>query len=470
MSPKFQFLIWLFLPTLLPAQQTDLQQILDRLDHLEQENRNLAAEVHALREELADSRRSAVVAASPSATAEPPVAAAASQAAGPETVSNTSASLEDRVAVQERRVDELSQTKVEASQRLPISLTGMALFNGFLNGRANGGAQDPLIASLSDNSSGSGASLSQTIIGLRFQGPRVLGGGQVRGAVNMDLWGGTSSSLSHLLRLRVATVQIDWKNQTLLLGQNKPIVSPRDPDSLAQVAFSPLTFAGNLWLWQPQIRFEQRFAMGENSGLRAQIGVYQTSEPVASAGSEYQASLTTARPALQGRFEFWHQFGTATRIEIAPGFHASQTHVAGMSIPSRLFTADWLVQPIAAVQFTGAFFHGRNTAGLGGLRQGFTLIGDQQFRAVQATGGWAQLSWLPTQRLTFNIYGGQESDRAEDLLSSQIARNFAYAGNALYRLGSNVLLGLEASQVRTTFVGGRSRLVNHYDVALGYLF
>jgi hypothetical protein len=141
-----------------------------------------------------------------------------------------------------------------------------------------------------------------------------------------------------------------------------------------------------------------------------------------------------------------------------------------MSIPSRLFTADWLVQPIAAVQFTGAFFHGRNTAGLGGLRQGFTLIGDQQFRAVQATGGWAQLSWLPTQRLTFNIYGGQESDRAEDLLSSQIARNFAYAGNALYRLGSNVLLGLEASQVRTTFVGGRSRLVNHYDVALGYLF
>jgi hypothetical protein len=173
---------------------------------------------------------------------------------------------------------------------------------------------------------------------------------------------------------------------------------------------------------------------------------------------------------LEGRFEFWSKYTSGARLEIAPGFHVSQTHVAGLSIPSRLFTIDWMLQPMAKVRFTGAFFHGRNAAGVGGLRQGFSVVGDDRFTAVRASGGWAQLSFLATQRLTFNAYSGQESNHAADLLAGQIARNFVYAGNLQYRLGSNVLLGLETNQVRTTYVGGLLRLLNHYDLALAYLF
>jgi len=455
MLPKSWFLSCLFLsclfllltPLLLPAQgRSDLQQILDRLDRLERENHSLADEVRALRSELTVMG----VARSSAPAQEAPV--------------------EERVAVVEQRTEELSQSKVETGQRLPLTLTGMVLFNTFLNGRASGGAQAPLVASPSDNVSLGGASLSQSIIGLRFQGPRVLGGGQVRGLVDLDLWGGTSSSLNHLVRMRVATVQVDWKNSTVTVGQDKPIIAPRDPDSLSQVAFSPLTSAGNLWLWQPQVRFEQRFALGEEMGVRAQAGVYQTSEPLASAGPQFQATLSTARPALEGRFELWRKFGAGAHVEIAPGFHVSQTHVAGVSIPSRLFTIDWLIQPITKLQFTGTFFNGRNAAGVGGLRQGFTHFGQDRFAAVPAMGGWAQLSYLATKRLTVNVYGGQESNSAASLLGGQVARNFSYAGDLRYRLGSNVLLGLEANQVRTTYVGGLLRLVNHYDLALAYLF
>jgi hypothetical protein len=346
----------------------------------------------------------------------------------------------------------------------------MALFNAFLNGRANGGQQDPLTASLNDNRSGNGAAMSQSIIGLTFHGPQVVGGGQVNGALYMDLWGGSTSSLNHLVRLRVATVQIDWKNQSVTVGQDKPIISPREPNSLAQVAFSPLTAAGNLWLWQPQVRFEQRFSMGENAGLRAQAGVYQTSEPVTSAPPEYQASLSTARPALQGRFELWKRFGENARIEIAPGFSVSQTHVGGVSIPSDIFSIDWMIQPVSKLQLTGMYFQGENTAGIGGLRQGFTIKRDTIFQAVGAAGGWTQLSFLATKRLTLNAYSGQESNRAANLLNGQITRNFAYAGNGIYHLASNVLFSLEASQVRTTYLGFPQRLVNHYDLALAYLF
>ena len=151
----------------------------------------------------------------------------------------------------------------------------------------------------------------------------------MNGDLHLDLWGGTTSSLNHLVRLRVATIAVDWKNQSLIVGQDKPIISPRDPSSLAQVAFSPLTSAGNPWLWQPQARFEQRFAWGDDMGLRAQAGVYETSEPAASAGPEYAATLSPARPALQGRFMFWKNLWNGARVEIAPGFHIQRIPCGG---------------------------------------------------------------------------------------------------------------------------------------------
>jgi hypothetical protein len=287
----------------------------------------------------------------------------------------------------------------------------------------------------------------------------------------MDLWGGApSNSLNHLVRLRTAIISLNWKTRSLTFGQDKPIVSPRDPDSLAQVAFSPLAGAGNLWLWQPQLRFEQRFTFSDNMGLRAQAGVYQTSEPAGSAGTEYAATLSPSRPGEEARFEFWRTFGSSGRFEIAPGFHASDTHVAGTSVASRLFTMDWLIQPISKVQITGMFFHGENPAGLGGLRQGFTIFSGHDVRAVHADGGWSQVLFQATSRLAFHVYAGQESDRGADLLLGSIARNFLYAGNAVYRLGSNVLVGFEASQARTRYLGLGSRVNDHYDLSLAYLF
>jgi hypothetical protein len=468
MFPKRWPLIVALFPLLLPAQERgDFQQILQRLDQLERENRNLADEVHALRAEIAGGRVSpASPAPGPASTA-----AAGTPANGPsEPVNVSPVPMEERVAVQEQRTEELSQTKVEAAQRTPITLAGMVLFNSFINGRASGGAQDPLTASLSDSVSRGGASLSQSIVGLRLQGPRILGGGQVHGSIDLDLWGGSASSLNHLVRMRVASIQIDWKNTTVMVGQDKPLIAPRDPDSLAQVAFSPLTDAGNLWLWSPQARVEQRFAIGDNAGLRAQASVYETSEPSAGVTSQYQSTLSGTSPALEGRFEFWDQYASRGRIEIAPGFHVSETHVGGVSIPSRLFTIDWMLQPLAKWRVTGTFFHGRNAAGVGGLRQGFNFFDEDHFAAVRTSGGWAQVSFLATKRLTFNAYAGQESDHASDLLAGQISRNFVYALNSQYRLGQNILLGLEISQARTAYTGGRIRLLNHYDLALAYLF
>ena len=128
------------------AQAADpLSQILERLERLEKENHELAEEVHALRRDLA------------LAHADP---------------GQRLAGVEEREAVQESRVEEQAQTKVESSQRFPIRLTGMALFNTFLNSRQTGGVESPQVAPANGGPLSGGATLRQTQIGLDYHGPR----------------------------------------------------------------------------------------------------------------------------------------------------------------------------------------------------------------------------------------------------------------------------------------------------------
>src|SRR5437879_1611334 len=102
-----------------PSQDASaLTQILGRLDRLEKQNSQLVDEIRALRNELALSR-------------------GRPEAAPP-------ADIAESVDVQDRRIEELAQTKVESSQHLPVRITGMALFNAFLNSHSNGKLVTPV--------------------------------------------------------------------------------------------------------------------------------------------------------------------------------------------------------------------------------------------------------------------------------------------------------------------------------------
>ena len=96
-----------------------MQEILERLDRLEKNNEALLEQVRALRQEMSELKgpaAQAVPAPAPPAGDQPPPP--------PPPVA-------DRLAVQESRIEELAQTKVEASQKFPIRITGMALFNAY---------------------------------------------------------------------------------------------------------------------------------------------------------------------------------------------------------------------------------------------------------------------------------------------------------------------------------------------------
>jgi len=443
-------------PLFLGAQtQPELAGILERLDRLERENRALTEEVRALR---------AKVDASGGSETPPP---ADGQAVPANTPASPGATLEDKVEIQGQRIDELAQTKVEASQRFPIRITGMALFNAFENSRQAGAAEYPVTAS-APGASTAGATLRQTIVGLEYRGPETLWGGNVHGTVYMDLAAGAANAA---VRLRTGSIEIDWKNRSLMAGIEKPIFNPREPSSLAQVAVSPLTGTGNLWLWLPQVRFEQDVSFASGTGLRAQLGVIQTREAGPYAGTNFTGTVAPARPGLEGRFEFFHRLDDDRRLEIAPGFHTSETHVAGQSVPSNIFSVDWFFNPWRRVELTGAFYTGQNVAPLGeGYQQGFGVYYGHRIDVVGSRGGWGQLTIHTLPRLDFHFFTGQQDDNNRDLIAGGIGKNLLFGGNLYYHLAPNVILAWETTQLRTTYIGQGMRINNHYDLALAYLF
>ena len=424
----------LFAPLSIFAQSTpDLAKIMERLDRLEQENRTLAEEVRELRAQLG-------------------------------TPAAKSATVEEKLDIQQQRIEEQAQTKVEASQKFPIRLAGMALFNAFANSKQSGGADYPVVAAPTGPGH-SGATVRQTIIGLEYGGPQAIWGGKVHGSVYMDFFGGTGG-LSEL-RVRTGEIDVQWKTRSVLAGLEKPIFNPREPSSLAQVGISPLTGAGNLWLWLPQVRVEQDLRFGATSGLRAQLGAVQTREI-----GPYEGTATTeaARPALEGRFNFYHKLDEDRRFEFATGFHTSTTHASGQSIPSSLYSLDWFFNPWQRLEFTGVFYSGQNVAHLGsGTRQGFALYRNYA-AAIQSRGGWGQLTLHTLPRLDFHFFTGQVDDGNRQLDKGSIGKNLLFGGNAYFRIAPNVLVGLEATQLRTMYIGQGLRINNHYDLALAYIF
>jgi hypothetical protein len=449
----------------------EMREVLQRLQRLEDDNRTLTGEIRALRSELAVALGKGV----PSTAANAPVN---SDNANPGPTNAEHLNDDPQVSVNKARIDELAQTKVEASQKLPLQVVGMALFNAYVNGRYNAGAENTTVASLGPGDATGGGTLRQTVLGLQYESPQSVLGARITGSLFTDFFAGTGASLDHILRLRTATVTLDWGSTAVTVGQDKPIISPRDPGSYAQVGVSPLTGAGNLWLWQPQARIEERFRFGTNSGVKAQLGVFQTRELGAeSAGYNPYLSEPTqtvpvehADPGIEGRFEFWRQWGENIRIEIAPGFHDNASHAGASSIPTHIFSTDWLIKPSSYLEFSGFFYNGQNVATLGALPQGFVMGMYGQIHPVHSTGGWAQLRIPVTPRLAFDFYGGTQDDRNTDLSYGYIGANRAYFANAQYRIAPNVILSLEGGQVRTQYLGPGLRVNNHYDLAVAYLF
>jgi hypothetical protein len=252
------------------------------------------------------------------------------------------------------------------------------------------------------------------------------------------------------------------------VGQDKTIIAPLQPTSFAHVATPALSGAGNLWLWRPQIKYEERRHLSSSTLLTFQAALFSTAETYANS-LPAQTYIQSTRPALQARIALNHNLSDKTKWSIGIGAHESESHVAGRSIPSRVISSDILFKPLPWLELSGTILHGENFANLGGLPTGVAVDGEDTI-AIKGTAGWMQVALPLTKRLTVDAYTGRQVNAGRGLAAQQIAGTFVYAGNILYRIGPNVVLGFEGGHEDVLYANRKLILANRYDATLAFLF
>ena len=238
------------------------------------------------------------------------------------------------------------QTKVESSSKFPVRLTGLVLFNAFVNQGTVDQIDLPssaLLPSTTSSNTSTGASLRQTILGLEGTGP-VLGGAQTSARVSMDFFGGVTGSATSgpagTVRLRTAAITAAWTHDTLEANYDTPLISPLSPDSFATVAQPALAWSGNLWTWAPQFLWTHSLPLaGADRAFTFQLGLLDTQTLNAASNLTQRAigaGEASGQPSYETRLAYSsgkdeHHFELGSAVSTA----GRTTKATSASIPGR---------------------------------------------------------------------------------------------------------------------------------------
>jgi hypothetical protein len=402
--------------------------------------------------------------------------------------------LEEEQELLKAKVNDQYQTKIGSGSNYRVRLSGIVLMNMFTNRGAVENQDVPTWAvsrsPLSSNAS-FGATMRQSEIGLDVFGPE-LAGAKTHGEMQMDFFGevpNVSNGVSMgQMRLRRATARMDWKNTSIIAGQDSLFFSPLSPTSFASLAEPALSYAGNLWAWTPQIRVEHEIHVSDTSGIILQAGILDplAGEPPRFSTYRYPgAGESSGKPALAARVA-WTQtaFGQPLTLGVG-GYFSEQKWGYGRKVEGWAGTADVNVPLGRLFTFSGEFYRGRAIGGLGGglgrsvLYNGPLATAATSVEGLNTIGGWGQIGFHPAERLEFNGAFGEDNPLAEDFgyfsgaqsyFDSKITRNRGAFTNVIYHPRSNLILSLEFRRLWTFDVYDAERKANQVNLGVGVLF
>lgn len=434
--------------------------------------------------------------------------ARASEPAAAESEDQRISKLEESQQLLATKVDEQYQTKVEGASKYRLKLSGLVLMN-IISNRGNvdhfeiPGIALPATSSLTGGNTGGsfGATLRQSQLGLEVFGPSVAGA-RTSGHFVADFLGDYPDTLNGFsagtLRLRTGTLRLDWKNTSVIGGQDDLFISPVYPTSFASLGIPALSYSGNLWGWVPQLRVEHRLTTSENSTVTFSGGILDpltgevpTNEFLRAPG----AGESARQPAYGGRVAWSHQvFGQPLTIGIG-GYYNRQNWGLDRKVNGWAGTTDWTIPFGRHFDLSGAFYRGEAVGGFGAGAGRAVLVNGPltdpttTIKAAQSAGGWAQLKFKPVPKLEFNAAAGQDGIPAREIrgftfsplsgplnsplisyFPGDLTRNRAGFVNVIYRPRSNLLFSAEYRSLRTFTIEGRSDRANHLNLIMGVLF
>jgi hypothetical protein len=406
------------------------------------------------------------------------------------------AKLEEDQQVMDGKINDQYQTKVESGSKYRLRLSGIVLLNLFEDRGTVDNQDFPQFAESQaaeepNSSPGTfGGSLRQSQIRLQAFGPDIAGA-RTSADVNLDFAGGFPNAPNGvwmgLVRMRTATVRLDWANTSIVAGQDRLFIAPLAPTSLASLAIPVLSYAGNLWGWTPQVRVEHRVVFSDASSLSIQGGILDslTGDLPSDPFSRYPSwGEQSGQPAYAARISWSHRmFGQDFTVG-AGGYYGRQNWGFSRHVDGWVGTADLTLPLGKRFELTGAFYRGRAVAGFGGgigqsvLINGPFLNPGTTFRGLDSEGGWAQLKFKV--KSNFEINGAFGSDNpfagefrlynANTIYPGALTRNLSPLVNFIYQIRSDILFSTEYRYLKTTVLDSGSNTANHINLSLGYVF
>jgi len=390
------------------------------------------------------------------------------------------------------KIAELHQDKVESSSKYPVKISGLILFNSYLNAGNVFAADLPVLAfpRAPGSPNGSvGATLSQTLVGLEVKGPTLLGA-RSSGDVAVDFSGGFPTTAygmtAGLVRLRTANARLHWTNTTLTLGQDAPFFSPLSPTTYATIAEPGFSWAGNLWVWTPQAILEHRIAVSENASLVLQGGLLDplTEEVPFFQGRAPTAGELTRVPGIAGRIAFESRSSLHPLLLGVGTYRARQQYEAFPQITSWTVNTDFTATLNRFLEVSGEGYKGQAVGGLGGGIWSSVAFPEPSapYSAIvplRSVGGWVQLKLKPLSQFEANAALGQDENYSKDLHVFPVPyagsfppfqKNQAQFVNFIYKPKTSLVFALEFRHLRTTMFGGESAAGDQVNLAAGVHF
>jgi hypothetical protein len=429
-------------------------------------------------------------------SAEQPSSAASPAMPQSQTAEDRIGKLEEDQQVMEGKINDQYQTKVESGSKYRLRLSGIVLLNLYEN-RGTVDNQDFPGLALSQQSQAPNASagsfggtLRQSQIKLQAFGPDIAGA-RTSAEVNLDFAGGfpdaPNGAWMGLVRMRTATVRLDWANTSIVAGQDRLFFAPLAPTSLATIATPVLSYAGNLWGWTPQVRVEHRVILSDASSFSFQGGILDslTGDIPPDEFERYPSwGEQSGQPAFAARVSWSHRmFGQDFTVG-AGGYYGRQDWGFGRKVDGWAGTADLTLPLGKRFEFTGEFYRGHAVGGLGGgIGQSVLLNGSfdaaaTTFRGLDSMGGWAQLKFKIKSNFEINGALGVDNPFAGELrlynantiYPGSFTRNLSPLVNFIYQIRSDILFSTEYRYLNSSVLDSGSNSANHINLSLGYIF
>jgi len=489
----------------LDSQVRELRAVIEQMRN---ENAQSRAEMRELRQELQDTRKLlAPLTASTNVNPSSSAAAESTPYSGNSAIAATPASpaaadlgsrvqrLEESTQLLGSRINEQYQTKVETASKYRARLSGIVLMNAFRNVGASDNLDLPEYAQPAmpgTSQTSFGATLRQTEIGLEIFGPNVAGA-KSSANITFDFFGGfpaTNNGVNFgVARMQTGSLRLDWKNTSVIAGQDSLFISPLSPTSFASLALPAFDNAGNLWGWTPQLRVEHRFNLSDRQTLTLQGGILDNLDwetPASSPNRFATSGESSGQPAYAMRTAWSRPVFDHPLTFAVAGYYGRQNWGFGHSVDAWAGMTDWQVPITRRLNLSGEFYRGRGVGGLGAaigqtiLWGGNPLDVTTPIHGIDSAGGWTQLKFQLTRKLEINGVLAEDdafashirgfSTDADNFGTPILGRNRGSLGNLVYRPRSDLLLSAEFRRLHTFPVYDSASVTNQVNLAMGILF